>query len=176
MIRVRMRIRIRVRFRTRVAPPPLPLAIVFACVVACVTLSTVRVDAQLLPPPSCTLGMSSVAFGSYNPLAASSLDTTGTLTYSCNLTAPLPTIALSRGSSSSYAPRTMTSAEGGVLQYNLYLDALHLLVWGDGADLTTVRFIAVGLLGQVTFYGSIPARQSAPAGVYGDTLVATIYF
>lgn len=147
-----------------------------ACVIALAILSTARVDAQLLPPPNCTLGMSSVAFGTYNPLSATSLDTTGTLTYSCNLTAPLPTIALSRGSSSSYTPRTMTSAGGGVLQYNLYLDALHLLIWGDGADLTTMRFVGVGLLGQVTFYGSIPAHQSAPAGVYGDTLVATIYF
>jgi spore coat protein U-like protein len=70
----------------------------------------------------------------------------------------------------------MTSAGGGVLQYNLYLDALHLIVWGDGSDLTTQRFIAVGLVGSITFYGSVPARQNAPAGAYADSLVATIYF
>jgi len=132
--------------------------------------------AQILPPPSCTLGMASVAFGSYNPLSATPLDTTGTLSFSCNLTAPLPTIALSRGASSTFTPRTMTGPASGVLQYNLYLDPLHLVVWGDGADLTTSRFVAVGLLGSVTFYGRVPAQQNAPAGAYGDTLIATIYF
>lgn len=149
-----------------------PLAFVLAIAFAYPTLAS----AQLLPPPSCTLGMSSVAFGTYNPLSATSLDTTASLSFSCNLTAPLPTIALSRGASSSFAPRTMTTAGGGVLQYNLYLDPLHVIVWGDGSDLTTSRFIAVGLLGSVTFYGSVPARQNAPAGSYTDTLVATIYF
>jgi spore coat protein U-like protein len=134
------------------------------------------VVAQLLPPPSCTLGMASAAFGSYNPLSATALDTSGSLSFSCNLTAPLPTIALSRGASSTFTPRTMTRAGGGALQYNLYLDPLHLVVWGDGSDLTTSRFIGVGLVGQVTFYGSVPAGQNAPAGSYTDTLVATIYF
>jgi len=62
------------------------------------------------------------------------------------------------------------------LQYNLYLGPLHLVVWGDGADLTTSRFVAVGLVGSVTFYGRVPAQQDAPAGPYGDALVATIYF
>jgi spore coat protein U-like protein len=152
------------------------LMVTLAMMIGWPIVRTERVDAQLLPPPNCTLGMSSAAFGTYNPLSSSSLDTTGTLTYSCNLTAPLPTIALSRGASSSYSPRTMTSAGGGQLQYNLYLDPIHLIVWGDGADLSTSRFIAIGLLGQVTFFGSIPAHQSAPAGSYADTLVATIYF
>jgi spore coat protein U-like protein len=132
-----------------------------------------RSAAQL---PSCSLGMSSVAFGSYNPLSASSLDTTGTMSFSCNATAPLPTVALSRGSSSTFTQRIMTSAGGDVLQYNLYLDALHLIVWGDGSDLTTQRHIAVGLSGSMTFYGSVPAHQNAAAGAYADTLIATIYF
>ena len=152
----------------------------FALAVLTIALALARsttVAAQLLPPPSCTLGMASVAFGTYNPLSATALDTSGTLSFSCNLTAPLPTIALSTGASSTFTPRTMIRAGGGgALQYNLYLDALHLVVWGDGADLTTSRFIAAGLLGQVTFYGSVPARQSVPAGSYSDTLVATIYF
>jgi len=136
----------------------------------------VKARAQILPPPSCTLGMATASFGSYNPLSATPLDTTGTLSFSCNLTAPLPTIVLSRGASSTFTPRTMTGPASGVLQYNLYLDPLHLVVWGDGADLTTSRFVAVGLLGSVTFYGRVPAQQNAPAGAYGDTLVATIYF
>jgi spore coat protein U-like protein len=149
---------------------------VLLVVVIAMSARTDRVEAQLLPPPSCTLGMASAAFGNYNPLSATPLDTSGTLSYSCNLTAPLPTIALSTGSSLSFAARTMTSAGGGVLQYDLYLDPVHLVVWGDGADLSTSRFVGVGLLGSVTFYGSIPARQSVPAGSYSDTLVATIYF
>jgi spore coat protein U-like protein len=159
------------RVRTAVVVLLLPLLLPLLLLL----LSPASLAAQILPP-SCSLSSGTVAFGSYNPLSATALDTTGSLSFSCNATALLPTIALSRGSSSTFTPRTMTSAGGGVLQYNLYLDALHVIVWGDGADASTSRFVAVGLVGSVTFYGSVPAHQNAPAGVYGDTLVATIYF
>ncbi len=138
------------------------------------TQMTENAEAQVLP--NCTLGMSSVAFGSYNPLSATSQDTTGTLSFSCNLTAPLPTIALSRGASSTYHPRTMLGPGGGTLSYNIYLDALHTVVWGDGSDLSTSKFVGIGLIGSVTFFGSIPPNQNAGAGAYSDSLVATIFF
>jgi spore coat protein U-like protein len=98
------------------------------------------------------------------------------VSFSCNLTALLPTIALGRGASSTFNPRRMVGPGGALLAYNIYLDPVHLLIWGDGADLTTSRFIAVGLLGQVTFYGSIPPNQSVVAGTYTDSLVVTIFF
>ena len=140
--------------------------------IAIVALVPARAEAQLA---SCSLSASTVAFGNCNPLAIVALDTTGTVNFSCNAFALLPRLTLSRGSSSTFAPRTMLGPGGGVLNYNLYLDPVHLLVWGDGTGGTS-QFIAIGLVGQVTFFGSIPASQDALAGAYSDALTVTIIF
>jgi spore coat protein U-like protein len=108
------------------------------------------VEAQLA---SCSLGTSSVSFGNYNPLSVVSLDTTGTVTFSCNVFALVPRLNLSRGAASTFNPRTMVGPGEGVLNYNLYLDAAHLVIWGDGTGGTS-QFIAVGLVGRCCSSGA----------------------
>jgi spore coat protein U-like protein len=164
--------------RSRVGPAALLrarlIAVMAMIMIAMTALTAARAEAQLTP--SCTIGMSSAMFGNYNPLLATSLDTTGTVSFTCNLFALLPQLALGRGASSTFNPRKMVGPGGVQLSYNIYLDGLHLLIWGDGSDLTTPRFIALGLVGQVTFYGSIPPRQNVVAGTYTDSPVVTIFF
>jgi spore coat protein U-like protein len=132
------------------------------------------VDAGLL---SCTISATTVAFGNYDPLTGTPTDTTGTVTYQCDFVV-LPTITLSTGASSSYAARQMVSGAER-LNYNLYQDATHLIVWGDGTGGSVSYVASVSFLNlsvPVTVYGRIPAQQNAAAGSYSDTIVATIHF
>ncbi len=126
---------------------------------------------------SCTISASAVSFGTYNPLTPTPLDITGTLTYQCDFIV-LPSVSLTTGSSATYAARTMLSGTD-TLSYNLYQDAVHLLVWGDGTGGTLTYTALVSVLNvpvPVTVYARVPAQQNAPAGAYGDTIVVTIHF
>ncbi len=126
---------------------------------------------------SCTISATAVSFGTYNPLTPTPLDTTGTLTYQCDFVV-FPSITLSMGSSGTYTARTMQSGSN-TLSYNLYQDAVHLLVWGDGTGGTLAYTALVSVPNvpvPVTVYGRVPAQQNAGAGTYADTVVATIHF
>jgi spore coat protein U-like protein len=149
-------------------------AIAAISAIAMVTLLPVPVDAGLL---SCTISTTSVSFGNYDVFTITPLDTTGTITYQCDFVV-LPTITLSRGVSSTFNPRTMQSG-AATLNYNLFIDAARLLIWGDGNE-TTQTYIATGsvlnLPVPVTVYARVPAQQDVSAGTYSDIVVATIHF
>ena len=126
----------------------------------------------------CTVTSSGVAFGSYSVFATSPTNTTGTISYSCTLPVNPPLIALDRGSSATFYPRTLTGTYSS-LQYNLYLDAACTTVWGDGSSGTSTYQAGAPASGQnysATVYGRIPARQNAQAGAYSDSIVITISF
>ena len=127
---------------------------------------------------SCSIStVSGVSFGSYDALNANPLDQTGTISYQCStLYVGTVTVDLSTGGSGSYSPRRMQKA-AATLQYNLYRDATHLLVWGNGTGGTSRFGPVVPILGlpqTLTIYGRIPAGQASPVGNYTDTVVATI--
>jgi spore coat protein U-like protein len=127
--------------------------------------------------PSCTISVTSVAFGSYNVFTTTADDSTGTITYSCNSTARNISISLSDGSSSTFSPRTMRKGSE-VLQYNLYRNAARTNIWGDGTGGTSVYTRANPPNGNVslTIYGRIPALQDVSAGNYSDRVSAVINF
>ncbi|NTV94804.1 MAG: spore coat protein U domain-containing protein [Thiobacillus sp.] len=156
------------------------------------TLSTL---AGLLPAPpaaalciicSCSVAVDSqVAFGTYNPLPGSAADAAGHFTVTCDLTLGLLgtyTVGLSKGGSGSYAPRKMSSG-ANTLNYNLYTDAAHTSVWGDGTGGTSLVSDAslLTLLGHVVrhydVYGRIQgSQQTARPGSYADTVVITVTY
>lgn len=138
------------------------------------------VIAALAPPASaqCVIDSTSgVAFGSYDPLSAAPLDTTGSITARC-LVALLVTIDLGTGSSASYAVRTLKSGTN-VLSYNLYLDAARQTVWGNAAGNGTVHYgPALGLLSGATIpiYARVAPNQDVAVGNYTDTIVVTLNY
>ena len=139
-------------------------------------LSTTSVFAQLAP--SCTISVTSVAFGSYNVFTTTPEDSTGTITYRCNSAAANISIALSDGSSSTSSPRTMRKGTE-VLNYNLYQNAARTNIWGDGTGGTLIYTQGNPPNNQnvsVTVYGRIPAQQDVSAGNYTDTVSAVINF
>jgi len=146
------------------------------------TIAIASVAGVLGAPPAtaqCVLdGVGAVSFGSYDPFANAPLDTTGSVTYKCLVSLTI-TIDLGTGASASYAVRTLKKSGGASLNYNLYLDATRLAVWGNAAGNGTVHYgPVVGLLTDVTIpiFARIPARQDAAVGSYSDTVVVTLNY
>jgi spore coat protein U domain-containing protein, fimbrial subunit CupE1/2/3/6 len=124
----------------------------------------------------CTVSATGVAFGTYDVLASSSLDSTGSISYRCGSSQNV-TISISQGSSATYSPREMRNATE-VLAYNLFLEAARTTIWGNGSGGTGV-FTARAQANRTetaTVYGRIAPLQNAAIGLYTDTLVATIVF
>ena len=148
-------------------------------------LALLVVGLSLLTPSvsraACTISTTGVAFGSYNVFNASVISSTGSVSYTCGLFEAIfgnISITLSTGQSGSYPARAMRKGAESLL-YNLYLDAAGTSVWGNGTG-GTQTYSRVrppfNTAVVVTVYGRLPAGQDVSAGVYTDTISATINF
>ncbi len=63
------------------------------------------------------------------------------------------------------------------LSYNLYTDATHTMIWGDGTGgSTTVSGTADQSGTEHTIYGRVPWQPQAVPGSYSDSIVITISY
>jgi spore coat protein U-like protein len=119
-----------------------------------------------------------VSFGAYRYFSSTPTDSTGSITYTCLLPLIPITIDLSKGSAPTYVPRQMRKGTD-TLDYNLYLDASRVSIWGDGTGGSS-RYGPIsppfGAPVTVTIYGRIPASQNVRIGSYTDTVTVTINF
>jgi len=118
------------------------------------------------------------AFGSYDVFAPSSTDSAGNIAYSCTGGATV-VIALSMGNGPTFTPRHLQAPGGFLLPYNLYLDANHATIWGDGTGATSTsppNSPADGAIVMVPIFASIPPHQDVPMGHYSDTITVTLNF
>ena len=127
-----------------------------------------------------SVSSTTLIFGNY--LAASQSTANHTVTISCGLgldLLPSFTVALSAGSSASFAPRRMAFG-ANMLDYNIYTTPGFTSVWGDGSGGTLTQSFNGSLLslGSTTFtgYGRVPAGQYVVPGGYNDTLTVTVTF
>lgn len=130
----------------------------------------------------CTTTALALGFGGYNPFSTVPLDSTGQVSVSCTgevISALVNyTIRLSAGSSGGFVTRYMVQG-GHQLNYNLYTNSSHSIVWGDGTGgtSTVTDSYSVDLL-TVTrnypVYGRVPALQKVMSGLYTDTIVVTV--
>ena len=132
---------------------------------------------------TCTLSTTSVSFGAYNVFTATPTDGTGQVNFQCSPGGgggPVQsvTIHLSNGGAPSFDPRRMLRG-GEILNYNLYLNAARTTIWGDGTGGTQV-YAQGGLPSNsnvnINVFGRIPAGQDVSAGIYTNTVVATIFW
>lgn len=152
-----------------VAASLLPLA-----AMATTSTSTFQVSATV--SSSCSMTTSNLSFGTYDPLAVLATAATTSVSVTCNLLTPY-TVALDGGSTAaSISARAMTDGSGHNLPYQLYSDATHLTVFGDGTTGSTVAGTGTGLAVGTTVYGQIAAGQSVPNGSYADTITVTLTF
>ncbi|MEK6805836.1 MAG: spore coat U domain-containing protein [Pseudomonadota bacterium] len=130
---------------------------------------------------ACSISAQPTSFGNYNPLSITPLDAAGQVAVNCSFLVSLLTtytVKLSTGSSGTYSPRQMQSG-ANTLSYNLYLDALRLLTWGNGSAgtsfATNTQLIGIGGFSQsYPVYGRIPAQQNIAPATYSDTITVTL--
>jgi spore coat protein U-like protein len=124
---------------------------------------------------NCSASATGVAFGTYTPLTIAT--STATITISCaKVKAPAPaTITLSAGGSNTFAARTMSSA-GNTLTYNLYQDAAHTQIWGDGTGGSLTETLDLTTTTTATVYGRVPSQDPAPGANYTDSITVTVSY
>jgi len=129
----------------------------------------------------CSAGATGVAFGTYTPLTPVPLASTGTITVQCFVFfAPATvTVDLSAGASGSFVTRTLTSGTD-TLNYNLYLNAAHTQVWGDGSGGSLISTLTLNpgfpSTATATVYGAVNALQDPAPGSYADTITVTVNY
>jgi spore coat protein U-like protein len=129
----------------------------------------------------CIIETRPVAFGAYDVLSYFALSAQGQVVYTCTsgiTGAPRNIrIELSTGGAGTYRRRMASGVEH--LDYNLYLDASHHSIWGNGANGTDYYFASFPPANTpivVPIYAQLPARQDVKVGFYSDALYARILF
>ncbi len=124
----------------------------------------------------CTVSASPPSFASYAPLSGASVSASGTVTATC-ATGGTVTAKLSIGNGT-YAARTLLGPAGATLNYNLYTDAAHSMIWGDGTagTVTVSGTLPNGTPATATVYGYIPGGQDVKVGTYASTITVTLTF
>lgn len=132
---------------------------------------------------TCTVTAVSLAFGNYDSLRQAHTDSTGNLAIACN-GKPGERVAYSvalNAGAGTYSQRTMRSASGYRLSYNIYTGASRRLVWGDGNGGSIIvndsfRLDARTVNRNYPVYGRMFRGQKVPAGIYNDAITVTLNF
>jgi spore coat protein U-like protein len=140
-------------------------------------------SATATQPAGCNVSTQSVAFGNYSSRSTTPTDSLGNVQVTCSGTtgqAVSYTIQISSGAGGSFFPRKM-SGGAGTLIYNLYTDATHVTIWGDGNSGTfpltdMYSLTASTTVRNYTVYGRIFSGQNASVGVYTDNLTVTVNY
>ena len=130
--------------------------------------------------PTCTVSMSSIAFGSVDVLAGSAIDTTATLTVSCSGGSGAGQrlcISIGAGSASDATSRKLTGPGSNAARYDLYKDTARTQLWGSwqtGYDIAGVQLdVPQSSTRNVTVYARfLGSQQTIVAGSYVATFSA----
>jgi spore coat protein U-like protein len=128
-------------------------------------------------PAFCAIETRPLSFGIYDPAANADLDALAQVIYICNNQANKIRVEMTTGYANQF-DRLMSSGED-TLSYNIYLDATHQTIWGQGAFGTDVYYQSNppnGTPVTVLGYGRIRAGQGVTPGNYADALTVRILF
>lgn len=124
------------------------------------------------PSQACTVSVPSISFGSYDTVNPVSV--VQSLTVTCGKGSEKGVVSYSAGSGS-YASRVLTSGSSGdTLQYNLYGDAAHTQLLGDGSSGTvTQSFQTLGHSPStsIPIYAHLPGGQNVAPGLYTSAVI-----
>ena len=136
---------------------------------------------MFVPPAEaavCTVGNGSLAFGTLAGLASTTtLNGSGSFTVTCTAAAPY-TISLDKGTfGSSISSRLMQLSGGGAtISYQVYQDAMHITVFGDGTIGSTKSGSGTGIAQTTQVFGQIPSQNVSMVGAYSDSITITVTF
>lgn len=153
------------------------VALAAACVLAGAAYAdddtdTFTVGATVLA--TCDVTANDLAFGNYDPIAASNLDGATTLSITCtNGTAYNVSLNLGVGAGATTATRYMVNG-ANTLGYTLYRNSLRTQLWGETIGSNTLSGVGTGSAATIDVYGRVPMQQAAPGGDYEDTITVTV--
>ena len=129
----------------------------------------------------CSVLGSSIMFPPYDVYSTVPLDAVGELHYKCSPDQKdvTPTIRIVFGPAADGGFVRAMSHAGDTLKYDVYLDPLRTVVWGNGSAGTmaySAACCAVGKFAILNMYGRIPPGQDVLAGNYTDVLLMSIEF
>jgi spore coat protein U-like protein len=140
--------------------------------------ATTTFNVQITITNACTIvSATNLNFGSVGVITAAGVASTSTITVQCTTSAPY-TLGLSAGigSGATIATRLMTSAATNTVQYSLFQDVAHSIVWGTTIGTNTVAGVGSGASQAVTVYGFVPSQSTPAAAVYNDTVTLTVTY
>jgi len=154
------------------------LIFVFAAdIEAATTTTTFNTTANVVDQCN-TLTASDMAFGAYDPFSGTSLDSTNTVSVTCT-TGTSWDVALNAGTTTggTIALRKMTNGSE-TLDYNVYTNAGHTTIWGDGTSgSNTVTGTGTGAAQNSTAYGRVMVSQTGVStGSYSDLITVTVTY
>ena len=131
---------------------------------------------------TCAITTTPVNFGVYDPSSRSATDATGAVMIICTQ-GVICDIALDAGAHpripGNITTRRMQPAETGhSLPYALFTDSARATIWGNQFNNNDrfVTHVGNGMAHQYPVYGRIDAGQFVPAGLYADTVIATLTY
>lgn len=128
---------------------------------------------------NCQVSATSVNFGSFSPLSLNVVDSTGNISVNCTDVTGY-SIVLSAGNGDYHTRRLLSSSD--TLDYNLYRDAAHQQIWGDGSSGDNYAVTAVnpvsGFNYIYTVHGRIYliARRGIHVGTYTDNIAVVVNY
>lgn len=128
----------------------------------------------------CNVSANNMNFGTYDIFSTTPLTSTMLFTVTCGngYRGGYLYITFGPGSSGTNTNRTMSNGTD-TLNYNIYADAAHTIIVGDGTNNTTYYYAYSGggsFSGSATVYGLLPAQQNVSPGTYSDVVTITLYF
>ena len=129
---------------------------------------------------SCLVSATELAFGSITPIESDTvgLAKTSTISVTCSNTHPYTVNVGFGANGGTEANRFMkNSANADKLAYNIYTEASHTNVMGDGTGVSkNVPLVGTGAAQTVTVYGKLLQNQFVSAGTYADTLTVNVAY
>lgn len=126
---------------------------------------------------SCTVEVDDLDFGMRSHLDTA-VDATSQVRTNCTSGVPF-SIGMSPGSSGDLLQRRMVhgSVAGEYVTYELFGDASHTQLWGDGTAGTNLVFATgTGTVQGTTIYGEVPVQDTARPGEYSDTIIVIVSY
>jgi spore coat protein U-like protein len=140
-------------------------------------VATTTFQVQITIVNACSIdSVNDLNFGSQGSIALG-VDATSTFNVQCTLLVPY-NIGLSAGggAGATVTTRKLTGPGAATIDYSLYRDLTHLLVWGVSIGSDTIAGIGTGLSIPYVVYGRVAPQATPAAGTYTDTITITVTY
>jgi len=135
---------------------------------------TVAVSATLTS--ICAVNASTMPFGNITATTPTPLTNAGgNVNVTCSNTTAY-TVALDKGANGATIALRKMNAGANFLSYQLYTDAAHTIIFGDGTTGVTVAGTGNGVSQAIPIFGQVPAQAGIVPGVYADTVNVTLTY